>query len=182
MKNLLKKISPFLAALILVAYAVQSPAKGPRAPAEDSITDIVIAVNDDTGEFGVLRMLLENTGLATVLDVGGQFTVFAPTDAAFTPILGALGGLTEQQVINVLLYHVTDGRRWSNSVVNKNNPKSIEMLNLDYITSQNNGFLIDTNLIDFGVGNAKIVDPNINASNGVIHVINQVLLPSNLLD
>lgn len=182
MKKLLKKIIPLFAGCLLIAYTTQTPAKGPKAPGENSITDIVIAVNEDSGEFSILRSLLEDTGLATILDVGGQFTVFAPTDAAFAPILGDLGGLTEEQVINVLLYHVSDGRRWSNSVVNKNNPKSIEMLNLDYITSQNNGSLVDTNAINDGLGNAQIIAPDINASNGVIHVINQVLLPSNLLD
>jgi len=187
---MLKKIiASSIAASLLFSGSLL--AKGPKAPAEDSIAAIVTALataeNPADREFTVLYSLLGATGLATVLDEGGQFTVFAPTDAAFAPLLaaGALDGLTTAQVANVLLYHVTDGRRWSNSVVNRSNSKSIEMLNEEFIFVQPDKSIMDTNDINDMVlllDDAKIDTPNVNASNGVIHIIDQVLLPASLLD
>jgi uncharacterized surface protein with fasciclin (FAS1) repeats len=143
------------------------------------------AANADEPEFTILLSLLEATGLDNVLSGPGPFTVFAPTDAAFAPILELLATLpeplTEAQVTNVLLYHVTDGRRFSNSVVNRNNPKAIEMLNGGVVISTPDLMLIDTSDLNDGL-EATIVGPNLKASNGVIHIIDEVLVPSNLLD
>ncbi len=143
------------------------------------------AANADEPEFTILLSLLEATGLDNVLNGPGPFTVFAPTDAAFAPILELLATLpeplTEAQLTNVLLYHVTDGRRFSNSVVNKNNPKAIEMLNGGVVISTPELMLIDTSDLNDGL-EATIVGPNLKASNGVIHIIDEVLVPSNLLD
>ena len=74
----------------------------------------------------------------------------------------------------MLLYHVTDGRRFSNSVVNRNNPKPVEMLNGDYIITRPDLSIADGSAL---TGDATIQTPNINASNGVIHVIDAVLIP-----
>jgi uncharacterized surface protein with fasciclin (FAS1) repeats len=143
------------------------------------------AANGDEPEFTILLSLLQDTGLDNVLNGPGPFTVFAPTDAAFAPILELLATLpeplTEAQVTNVLLYHVTDGRRFSNSVVNRNNPKAIEMLNGGVVISMPDLMLIDTSDLNDGL-EATIVGPNLKASNGVIHIIDEVLVPSNLLD
>lgn len=155
-------------------------------PGKATIASIVSdAANSDEPEFTVLLSLLEDTGLDMVLDGPGPFTVFAPTDEAFEPILALLGTLpeplTEAQLTNVLLYHVTDGRRFSNSVVNKNNPKAIEMLNGGFVVSTSDSMLIDTSTLNDGL-EATIVGANLKASNGVIHVIDEVLVPANLLD
>ena len=155
-------------------------------PGNATIAAIVSsAANADEPEFTVLLSLLGATGLDNVLNGPGPFTVFAPTDAAFAPILALLDTLpeplTEAQLTNVLLYHVTDGRRFSNSVVNRNNPKAIEMLNGGYVVSTPDSMLIDTSSLNDGL-EATIVGPNLKASNGVIHVIDEVLVPDNLLD
>jgi uncharacterized surface protein with fasciclin (FAS1) repeats len=106
-----------------------------------------------------------------------QYTVFAPTNDAFEALYGALGvekisDLPAELVLNVLLYHVTDGRRAANSVVPKNGTRTIETL------LQGATFSVDTKGMIKAVGNeAAIVAANISASNGVIHVIDSVILP-----
>jgi uncharacterized surface protein with fasciclin (FAS1) repeats len=117
-----------------------------------------------------------------ILTGKSKVTLFAPVDSAFADL-----GLDETTVcdafsenpsalLGILAYHVTDGRRFSNSVFNRNgNEKDIEMLlGTGYISTE--GGMI------YGAGNAAPIDIvgdffDINASNGVIHVIDTVLLP-----
>ncbi|MCE4563668.1 fasciclin domain-containing protein [Maribellus sp. CM-23] len=152
--------------------------------AELSIAEIALA---DDGEFDELVSALVfvdtelGTGLVDMfLNGTDQYTVFAPTDAAFEALYDVLGvgGITEvdpQTVLNVLLYHVTEGRRAANSVVPKNSPRTIETL-LEGAT-----FMVDSEGMIWAVGNqATIVTANISASNGIIHVIDSVILPISL--
>jgi uncharacterized surface protein with fasciclin (FAS1) repeats len=167
-----------LAALLAIALlAAPVSARGAKAPSDATIVDIALQVNADMDEFNTLIAALVAADLVDALDNGGQFTVFAPTDAAFAAIgldadnVGDVEGLAD-----ILLYHVTEGRRFSNSVFNKNNSKPIEMLNGGYVWSNPDLSITDSNA---GTVDAGIVDPlfDISASNGVIHVIDQVLLP-----
>jgi len=119
-----------------------------------------------------------NAGLVDLfLNGKDQYTVFAPTNDAFTTLYSALGvekisDLPAELVLNVLLYHVTDGRRAANSVVPKNGTRTIETL-LEGAT-----FSVDTNGVITAVGSvASIKTPNTSASNGIIHIIDTVLLP-----
>ncbi|MGM0397741.1 MAG: fasciclin domain-containing protein [Halobacteriota archaeon] len=137
------------------------------ASAEDTIYDIA-AGND---AFSILVAALEETGLDGVLDGNGQYTVFAPTNAAFAALLDDLEIsadelLARDDLKEILLYHVTNGRRYSPSVVNA--PK-IRMLNEQTVTVDGTVLNGDVNLI------TDLVD--IEASNGVIHAIDGVLLP-----
>ena len=168
------------AALALsIAVAPAFAAAGAK-PGTSNIVEIVLTAD---GEFDVLQAAVIEAGLAGALSsTGNQYTVFAPTDAAFVSTFrGLLGnnGLTEADVIafveaggvdtafgdgalaNILLFHVTNGRRTSNSVVHA--PR-YQMLNGD---SLSRGQLLE----------AGIAAVDISASNGVIHVINWVLLP-----
>jgi uncharacterized surface protein with fasciclin (FAS1) repeats len=114
------------------------------------------------------------------LNNGGQFTVFAPTDDAFAALPdGTLEFLIANPEVlkSVLLYHVTDGRRWSNSLVNKNNPKSVEMLSGGYVHVTPMSKVVDMDSLGLMSPDATIVLANINASNGVVHVIDEVLIP-----
>jgi uncharacterized surface protein with fasciclin (FAS1) repeats len=143
--------------------AAARPGKGKRqgASAPNTITEIAAA---DPATFSTLVSLLQDTGLDDVLDERGrQYTVFAPTNTAFANT--DLGNPTLDEVENVLLYHVTNGRRYANSVVRA--PR-IKMLN---------GGTVDVDGTDLNGDQADIVGTNIEASNGVIHVINGVLLP-----
>lgn len=108
-----------------------------------------------------------------------QFTVFAPTDTAFQNLYDALGDdvnaitdLPADLVLNVLLYHVAEGRRGSNSVVPKNGLKTIETL-------LGESFTVDSDLmIETFTGKSSTIEAaDISASNGIIHIVNAVILP-----
>jgi uncharacterized surface protein with fasciclin (FAS1) repeats len=156
-----------------------------------TIADIVVAsTKADEAEFTLLLAALQYTGLTNVFTGGGQYTVFAPTDQAFINLVTALTPsfdadvlanegpfaaiddlLYEGAVKDVLLYHVAKGRRASNSVVPKNGERVIETL-------LGVTFSVKPNLMIEAIGNtATIIKPNISASNGIIHVIDTVLLP-----
>lgn len=136
----------------------------------DELVSALVYVDSELGA-GLVDLFLNGTD---------QYTVFAPTDAAFEQLYGVLGvsGITEvdaQTVLNVLLYHVTEGRRAANSVVPAQNPRTISTL-LEGAT-----FSVDSAGKIWAVGNsAMIVVPNNSASNGIIHIIDTVLLPITL--
>ena len=122
--------------------------------------------------FDTLIAAVVYTGLNVPLsNESYQFTVFAPTDAAF----GALG-LNETNIVTlpadfvtkILLYHVTDGRLYSIPIVHK---KQIEMLNEQML------YVDGTVLTDQNDRTANIIVTDVEASNGIIHVIDAVVLP-----
>lgn len=136
--------------------------RGPRKGASGENTIVDIAAANDNLE--TLVSALEATGLDAVLSTEDeQFTVFAPTDTAFTGV--DTSGLSTELLRSILLYHVTDGRRYAASVVNA---PGVEMLNGDTVS-------VDGTVLNGG--QATIDKTNIEASNGVIHVIDAVLLP-----
>ena len=168
------------AALALAIGAAPVFAAGGAKPGTDTIVEIVLA---EDNEFDVLQAAVIEAGLVGALgSTDNQYTVFAPTDAAFVATFRAVlenDSLTESDVIafidaggvdsalgegtlvDILLFHVTNGRRTSNSVVKA---PGYQMLNGDRLSRGQ--------LLDAGIA---VVD--ISASNGVIHVINSVLLP-----
>jgi uncharacterized surface protein with fasciclin (FAS1) repeats len=168
------------ALLALTIAAAPALAANPGAkPGDSTIVEIVLAPD---GEFDALQAAVIEAGLVGALSAKRQSTVFAPTDAAFVSTFRAVLGndtLSESDVIgfiesggvdtafgegalaDILLYHVTSGRRTSTSVVHA---PQYRMLNGDTLTR---GQLLD----------AGITAVDISASNGVIHVINWVLLP-----
>ncbi|MHA6281078.1 fasciclin domain-containing protein [Salinimicrobium sp. CAU 1759] len=144
-----------------------------------------------------IAAIADEAGFSTLLDVIGlvdeelgtnygdmfaysndQYTVFAPTNAAFDAALAALADneieVTPELLETVLLYHVVEGRRAANSVVPKKNPRQIETL-------LGESFWVTNDLKIMAVGNTANIGPaNITASNGIIHVIDAVLLPIEL--
>jgi uncharacterized surface protein with fasciclin (FAS1) repeats len=106
-----------------------------------------------------------------------QYTVFAPTNEAFENLYKELGigGITDlpaELVLDVLLYHVTEGRRAANSVVPPVRPRAITTLLGATFTVDSDG-----GITDIAGQEVNIVAANISASNGIIHVIDTVLLP-----
>jgi len=172
--------------------AKKSPVPG--KPGNQTIVQIAIDVNK-SGEFDYLLAAATcpyfNGAIVNLLNGSTKYTLFAPTDAAFEALIPALVGLgllpagtpvapaslclLDSAVLgNVLSYHVTEGRRFSNSVFNRKSTKMLEMLNGQYVVTNPNFTLSDNRGQTVGVV-APFV--NINASNGVIHVIDKVLLP-----
>ena len=142
------------------------PAAGAK-PGDTTIVEIVLA---DDGEFDVLQAAVVRAGLVDALNGNAQYTVFAPTDLAFVTTLGvaneaaavaAVNGLPVDTLTDILLYHVTNGRRNSNSVLGA---PGYQMLNGDTLTRDS--------LVAAGIATTDI-----SASNGIVHVINAVLLP-----
>lgn len=155
-----------------------SKKKGAPAPGDDPIAAIAIEAGfdelvdalfyvDEELDAGLVNLFLNGTD---------QYTVFAPTDEAFENLYTALGidstrDLPAELVLNVLLYHVAEGRRAANSVVPPKNYRSIETL-------LGESFSVNSEKKITAIGStANIVTPDISASNGIIHVINAVLLP-----
>lgn len=134
------------------------------ASGEDTIVDT--AVGSD--EFDVLVAAVQEAGLVSALSGRRQLTVFAPTDAAFNELgitADTVGEIDDGFLTNVLLYHLTPGRRYASSVVEAS---SLDMLNGGTVT-------VDGTLLNDD--QATIVGTNVEASNGVVHVIDGVLLP-----
>jgi len=128
----------------------------------------VIAAN--AGQFSTLLTALEITNLDGALSGPGPFTVFAPTDAAFAALPdGVLDSLiaNPRALANVLAYHVTLGRLFASDVLSAG---SLNMLNGDMTDVTFDG-------INAFIESSKIVVTDIPAANGVIHVIDAVLVP-----
>lgn len=157
----MKKILGIVFALLLTFSTTAFAAEG----------DIVdIAVND--GSFTTLVAALTEAELVGALQGDGPFTVFAPTDAAFNDLLGALGItagdlLAHPQLTDVLLYHVVSGKVMSTDL---SDGMTAPTLKGDSIT------------IDLSSGvkinDSSVIIADIEATNGVIHVIDSVLVPS----
>jgi transforming growth factor-beta-induced protein len=150
----------------LAAAPVQAREPGP------TIVGAAIAVNAQTGEFDHLIEAVVATGLADVLDGNRQFTVFAPTDAAFEDLFDALGvdGVSDIPVGTlkaVLLHHVAPGERFSGDVVGSTRVRLLDR-SFAYPSVRGGNAYID---------DARIVAADVDVANGVIHVIDAVLLP-----
>ncbi len=160
-------------AAVAIAVAACSPAASPTpAPATPAPTpgDIVATANA-AGSFGTLLEAATVAGLVETLQGEGPFTLFAPTDAAFAALpAGTLEGLLAdpEALKQILLYHVVSGKVMSTDVVMLTEATSVE------------GSTIAISVVDGVVtlnGTAKVVTVDVEASNGVIHVIDAVILP-----
>jgi transforming growth factor-beta-induced protein len=153
-------------------------------PPSGNLVETAIALTSD-GEFTSLVAALQRTAdegtpeqnLLTVLSSDGPFTVFAPTNAAFQALLdsnmgwNSLNDIPLDLLINVLTYHVVPARAYD-----KDLPAAIDA-NSELPTAQGQKLKIDT--MNFTINEtSSIVAVNTNATNGVIHVIDQVLLPN----
>ena len=166
-----KSIARLGVVLAALALAVGLVAGTTGAGAKKSAKQQTIAdIAGGSSKFDTLTSLLGKAGLAETLDGKGRFTVFAPTDAAFAKVpketLDALGADAEQ-LKAVLLYHVASGRLTARKVVKRSSIKTL------------NGARVKVRVTRKGVriNDARVVTADVKASNGVIHVINEVLLP-----
>jgi uncharacterized surface protein with fasciclin (FAS1) repeats len=156
------------AALSLVVIVAPVAARQPGS----TIVETAIAVNGETGQFDELIAAVKKAGLVDVLSGNRQLTVFAPTDAAFEDLYERLGvdGVDEISTSTlraVLLHHVAPGERFSGDVVTATR---IRTLNRDFLSPSVQG---GSAYLD----GAKVVLADVDASNGVIHVIDKVLIP-----
>ena len=164
----MKRISSLLAVLAVAAVAVVGAGSASAQSRASSVDIVQTAVG--AGQFTTLASLLQQAGLVDTLATGGPFTVFAPTDAAFAKVpkatLDALAA-DPAKLKAVLLYHVVPGRVTAADVVKLTSAKTAEGRSLGIKVSNGSVF----------VDGAQVTTPDVEASNGVIHVIDSVLIP-----
>jgi uncharacterized surface protein with fasciclin (FAS1) repeats len=154
-------------AAAVVAIALVGPAGATTSDRPDAnIVETAVAA----GKFETLTSLVKQAGLAKTLQGKGPYTVFAPTDAAFAKVPKAtLDTLAKNKakLRSVLLYHVAKGRLTARKIIKR---ESVKTLNGQRVCIRvRNGKVF--------VGGARVTSADVAASNGVIHVINKVLLP-----
>ena len=182
--KILKLTALFFAAALLVgacssdsddesSSATEAPAETTAAPAEDeaapesNIVETAVAA----GDFTTLVTAVEAADLAGTLSGEGPYTVFAPTDAAFDALpAGTLDDLLAdpEALANVLTYHVVDGDVMAADL---SDGMEVEALNGETLTISIDGDTVKVN-------DATVTTADIVTSNGVIHVIDTVLVPA----
>jgi transforming growth factor-beta-induced protein len=138
-------------------------------PSDKDIVDTAVAA----GQFTTLAMLLDRAGLVDALKGAGPFTVFAPTDAAFAKlpketVESLLKSENKETLAGILKFHVLSGRVFSDAAAKG---ASVATLQGQKVTTKSEGGKVY-------VQNASVVGADIDASNGVIHVIDTVILPT----
>lgn len=155
----------------IAALAPLSAAAGghaAKAAAPKDIVDTAVAA----GQFTTLAAALKAAGLIDALKGDGPFTVFAPTDAAFAKLpAGTVDNLLKPENVDelksVLTYHVVPGKIMAADIGSKARPTTLQGATVD-VMSGTGGVTIN---------DASVTSADIEASNGVIHVIDSVILP-----
>ena len=171
-------VKSFIAATLLattsICVAVSTSAQdtkpaAPAAPAAKPVT--IVQTAKDAGQFNTLCELLTAAGLVDTLNSAGPFTVFAPTDAAFAKLPAETVAALKKDpkaLAAILTYHVVAGKKDAAEVVKMKEIMTVE------------GQPIMITIVDGKVmlnKSATVVKTDIGASNGVIHVIDTVIMP-----
>ena len=132
----------------------------------------IVALAASTENLSTLVAAVKAAGLVETLQGEGPFTVFAPTDEAFAALpAGTLESLlkpeNKSKLVSILTYHVVPGMVKSSDLSDGQEAKTVE------------GSDVKVKLTDQGamINDAKVVAADVNASNGIVHVINKVILP-----
>ncbi len=166
----MKTIRTAVAALALLTLPTLSSAQMKQKETKSMKTIVQVAV--DAGSFNTLVAAVKAAGLAETLSGTGPFTVFAPTDAAFAKLpAGTVEALLadKEKLAAILTYHVVSGKVLAGDIVKANGatPATVNGQALDIVLK--GGKVL--------VNGAQVVTADVGASNGVIHIIDTVLLP-----
>ena len=166
----MKLLSFFTKALVIASLSFAAMAGHHMKDKEDIVT--IAAGNDN---FSTLVTAIKAAGITDILKDSGPFTVFAPTNEAFNALpAGTLEKLLKPEnkdaLVQVLTYHVVEGKVTAEQVVGLSEATSVEGTTID----------ISTDMGSVMVEDASVVKTDIMASNGVIHVIDKVILPDTL--
>ena len=165
----MKRMALFtLHAMMISAPAFAADKHAHAAAGSKDIVDTAVAA----GSFNTLAAALKAAGLVDTLKGKGPFTVFAPTDEAFAKLpAGTVENLlkpeNKDKLVSILTYHVVPGDVTSKQVVKLTEAKTVNGQDVK-IKVDSGSVMID---------NAKVIQPDVKASNGVIHVIDTVLMP-----
>jgi transforming growth factor-beta-induced protein len=154
--------------LLLAAAVATAPALSDTAPKRSDIVDTAVAA----GSFRTLTAAVQAAGLVETLKGKGPFTVFAPTDEAFAKLpAGTVESLLKPEnkakLVAVLTYHVVPGNVEARDVVKLKEARTV----------QGQALTIDAKGGSVKVDGANVVKTDIACTNGVIHVIDSVVLP-----
>ena len=163
----MKKLA--LGTMAALALTLTVPSQAIANTGTKDIVDTAVAA----GSFKTLAKALQAAGLIETLKGAGPFTVFAPSDDAFAKLPeGTLETLlkpeNKQKLQRILTYHVVPGKVKASDVVKLQSAKAVSGDTIA-IAARNGGVTVD---------NARVVQTDIEASNGVIHVIDAVILPN----
>jgi uncharacterized surface protein with fasciclin (FAS1) repeats len=150
---------------IAVPASAQYSSDADGSGSDKTIVETAVAA----GSFETLVAAVKAAGLVDVLSGEGPFTVFAPTDEAFAKLPdGTIEALLadKEKLTAVLTYHVVPGKVKAKDVMKVTSAKTVQGKALTFDTS--NGVKVD---------NATVIKADVEASNGVIHVIDTVLIP-----
>ena len=169
--NMKKAVSVVLAGLATLSLV---------AAAQSDTPATVVDLASSNPEFSTLVSAVSTAGLAETLSAEGPFTVFAPTDDAFADALAALGITAEEllareDLADILTYHVVPAQVMAEDVV-----AAVENGGGEFTVQTVNGADIAVTVVDGVVtlnGVASVTAADLLASNGVVHVIDAVLLP-----
>ena len=169
-------VTVVLAATLVFMSVVPGVATAKKRAKTPSIVDVAVAVNSSgpvAGSFDTLIAALKAADpvVLETLSSKGQYTVFAPTDDAFAKLgldPATVGTVPQAALTNILLYHVAYGRRYAADVIAS-----------DQIRMLNGGFVLQSGgvLTDAQGRTSKIIVTDVEATNGIIHAIDNVLLP-----
>jgi uncharacterized surface protein with fasciclin (FAS1) repeats len=179
MKPPSSRVLAILPALLLFSGLIAATpflrAQTPTAtPAAEAPKGNLLAVLKGAGKFSTLLKVVDAAGLTGTLEQPGPYTVFAPTDDAFAKLPpGALDKLlkpeSKAKLLSILNYHIAPGKVATAALSKMDEVKTLTGEEIDVDTSE------DGKTIE--MDDSKIVPPELEASNGVVHVIDAVLQP-----
>ena len=165
----MKRFTTILSVLLIAVFGLTASALAGSAKPMD-VVDTAVA----DGRFKTLAAALGAADLVETLKGAGPFTVFAPTDDAFAKLpAGTLDSLllpeNKQKLTDILLYHVVAGKVMAADVVKLTSAKTVLGKDVTITVKDGKVFLNET---------VQVIITDVNASNGVIHAIDGVLLPA----
>ncbi|HSG06981.1 MAG TPA: fasciclin domain-containing protein [Longimicrobiales bacterium] len=157
---------------LTLAAAAAAILVAPSAASAQMNEKDIVTVAVEAGSFKTLAAALEAAGLVSTLQGAGPFTVFAPTDEAFAKLpAGTVEALLKDKeaLTKILTYHVVAGKVTSDQVVTLSEAQTVAGIPVSIEVRDGTVY----------VAGSKVVTVDIMASNGVIHVIDTVMLPKN---
>lgn len=155
-------------ALIAAISVLAVPATASAAPSKNIVETAAAAP-----QFSTLVSLVERADLVKALSGKRKLTVFAPTDAAFDKVpKKTLNALLDDKALlrKVLLYHIVAGKVPAKQVVKRDGAKTLDGARVSFEVKGERVFVND----------ARVITPDIRASNGIVHAVNRVLIPPSL--
>ncbi len=148
--------------------------QGSPAPGTQTTAENVVDLIDDNPSLRTLASVIDEADLNDTLEKGGPYTIFAPSDQAFAAIPAAtrerlLRDENRQQLRQILTYHVVPGNLTAN-----------QLQSGQVQTQAGNAVNVQVDGQQVRVNDARVIQPDLQAANGVVHIVDRIILPPNL--